>query len=494
MRRSRARVRVFSDDGHCVADARVMRRALEYVRAFDGVVSQHAQDPASPARGAAATRARSPAGSACPAGPPSPRRHHRPRRRCSPSTPAAGCTSPTSPPPARSTIVRWAKARGIDVTAEVTPHHLLLHRRPARAATTRSTRSTRRCGPARTRRRCARRLADGTIDAVATDHAPHARHDKEHAFVDAAFGMLGLETAFAVVHDAAWSPTGRLDWADVAAADVDRPGPIAGLADHGRPGRRRRTRPTSCSSTRAAMVGVDRDASQSLSRNTPWHGQADSAGAVAHHDPARPRHGRAEGAHRMLTQPREPAVLVLEDGRTFTGEAYGAGGDDRRRGGVLHRHDRLPGDAHRPELPPPGRRHDRPARRQHRLERRGRRVGPDLGGRLRRARPGAAPVQLALEPRSLDDELRARASSGISGIDTRALTRHLRERGAMRVGIFSGDDADAARALLARVQRPRRDGRRRPRRRGRHRREPTSCRRWGRSGSPSPRSTSASRP
>ena len=58
-------------------------------------------------------------------------------------------------------------------------------------------------------------LADGTIDAVATDHAPHARHDKEHAFADAAFGMLGLETALAVVSDT-MVRGGLLDWAGVA--------------------------------------------------------------------------------------------------------------------------------------------------------------------------------------------------------------------------------------------------------------------------------------
>src|SRR5688572_19360952 len=77
-------------------------------------------------------------------------------------------------------------------------------------------------------------LADGTIDAVATDHAPHARHDKEHAFVDAAFGMLGLETALSVVSDTMVA-SGRLDWAGVAHAMSQAPARIAGLAGHGRP-------------------------------------------------------------------------------------------------------------------------------------------------------------------------------------------------------------------------------------------------------------------
>lgn len=75
-------------------------------------------------------------------------------------------------------------------------------------------------------------LADGTIDAVATDHAPHARQDKEHAFVDAAFGMLGLETAFAVVHDLMVVP-GELSMADLATRMSSAPAQIAGLAEHG---------------------------------------------------------------------------------------------------------------------------------------------------------------------------------------------------------------------------------------------------------------------
>ena len=103
MHRSRAAVTVFSDDGHCVHDARVMRRALEYVRAFGGVVSQHAQDPhlAGPER-LLPTRASSPVASGCPAGPASPRSRSWPATSCWPATPVRGCTSPTSPPPAPS--------------------------------------------------------------------------------------------------------------------------------------------------------------------------------------------------------------------------------------------------------------------------------------------------------------------------------------------------------------------------------------------------------
>ena len=119
-------------------------------------------------------------------------------------------------------------------------------------------------------------LVDGTIDAVATDHAPHARHDKEHAFVDAAFGMLGIETALGVVRTA----LPELSWTDVARVMSVAPARIAGLADQGR---------TLAPGSPAhvvlvdpdAAVTVDRDASASLSRNNPWHGR-DLTSRVVH--------------------------------------------------------------------------------------------------------------------------------------------------------------------------------------------------------------------
>src|SRR5699024_5263571 len=122
---------------------------------------------------------------------------------------------------------------GARLTAEVTPHHLLLttdlltgydpvYKVNPPLRTAEDVEALRDA------------LLDGTIDAVATDHAPHARHDKEHAFVDAAFGVLGLETAFAVVHDALVA-TGRMSWADLADRMSTTPARIAGLADQGRP-------------------------------------------------------------------------------------------------------------------------------------------------------------------------------------------------------------------------------------------------------------------
>ena len=278
MARSRAQVRVFSDDGKCVHDPRVMRRALEYVRAFGGVVSQHSQDPdlAGPA--------------AC----------------CHEGELSGRLGLPGWPGIAEETIVardvmlarhtgsrlhvahvstagsvevlRWAKAQGIDVTAEVTPHHLLL--------------TTDLLGdydpvfkvnpPLRPDEDVAAlraALADGTIDAVATDHAPHARHDKEHAFVDAAFGMLGLETALSVVSDVMVG-SGALDWAGVARVMSQAPARIAGLEGHGgtlavgQPAHLTLVDP-------AAVVVVDRADSASLSRNNPWHDRTLTGAVVA---------------------------------------------------------------------------------------------------------------------------------------------------------------------------------------------------------------------
>jgi dihydroorotase len=128
-------------------------------------------------------------------------------------------------------LIRWAKQRGIAVTAEVTPHHLLLTcdllesydpvfkvNPPLR--------------PSRDVEELRAALADGTIDAVATDHAPHAAHDKDHAFGDAAFGMLGLQTALGVVAEAMVA-TGLLDWAGVADRMSVRPAAIGLVAGHG---------------------------------------------------------------------------------------------------------------------------------------------------------------------------------------------------------------------------------------------------------------------
>ena len=270
MHRSRARVRVFSDDGRCVHDARVMRRALEYVRAFDGVISQHSQDPAL-AGPAACCHEGELSGRLGLTGWPAVAEssiiardaelalHTGSRVHVAHVSTAEGVEA-----------VRWAKRRGARVTAEVTPHHLLLTTELL-ASYDPVYKVNPPLRPAEDVEALREALADGTIDAVATDHAPHARHDKEHAFPDAAFGMLGLETAFAVVHEVMVG-SGRLDWATLADRMSVTPARIAGLAAHGRPvavgepANLVLVDPT-------AEVTVDPAASLSLSRNTPFAGR-----------------------------------------------------------------------------------------------------------------------------------------------------------------------------------------------------------------------------
>jgi dihydroorotase len=247
-----------------------MRRALEYVRAFGGVVSQHAQDPHLAGPQACAHEGELSGRLGLPGWPGVAEEsivardvmlaRHTGSRVHVAHVSTAGTVE----------VLRWAKAQGIDVTAEVTPHHLVL----TTDLLTGYDPTFKVNPPLRPQEdvdalRAA--LADGTIDAVATDHAPHARHDKEHAFVDAAFGMLGLETALSVVSDVMVGG-GLLDWAGVARVMSVAPARIAGLSSHGRP--------LAVGSPAhltlvdpAAEVTVDRSASLSLSRNNPWHGR-----------------------------------------------------------------------------------------------------------------------------------------------------------------------------------------------------------------------------
>jgi dihydroorotase len=276
MARSRARVRVFSDDGHCVHDSRLMRRALEYVRAFDGVVSQHAQDP----RLADAT-------ACCHEGELS-------GRLGLPGWPSVAEESVVARDVmlARHTgsrvhvahvstagtveVLRWAKAQGIAVTAEVTPHHLML---TTDLLTSYDTvyKVNPPLRPAEDVEALREALADGTIDAVATDHAPHVRQDKEHAFTDAAFGMLGLETALSVV-STVMVRSGRMTWADVARVMSTAPARIGGLTTQGR-GLEPDAPANLVLVDPDRTVTVDAANSRSLSRNNPWHGR-ELTGAV----------------------------------------------------------------------------------------------------------------------------------------------------------------------------------------------------------------------
>ena len=270
MARSSAGVRVFSDDGHCVADARLMRRALEYVRAFDGVIAQHAQDPQLAGPGACCHEGEISGKLGLPGWPAAAEAGVVARdvqiaelTRSRLHICHVSCAETVD-------VIRWAKQRGINVTAEVAPHHLMLTTSEV-AGYDPTYKVNPPLRPDEHVEAVREALADGTIDAVATDHAPHARHDKEHAFAEAAFGMLGLETALAVVLETMINPA-RLSWSELAKRMSIMPAHIARLADQGRalvagePANLVLVDP-------AARAIVDRDASTSLSRNNPWHGR-----------------------------------------------------------------------------------------------------------------------------------------------------------------------------------------------------------------------------
>lgn len=232
MANSRANVRVFSDDGKCVHNALLMRRALEYVKTFDGVVAQHAQEPtltvdAQMNEGAVSSELGL-------AGWPAVAEESIIARDvllaehvgarlhiCHLST--AGSVD----------VIRWAKARGIAVTAEVTPHHLLLTEELVRGydARFKVNPPLRRDEDVHALRAA---LADGTIDIVATDHAPHPPEAKECSWAEAAFGMVGLESALNVVQQAVVD-TGQLDWADVARVLSQKPAEIGRLDGYATP-------------------------------------------------------------------------------------------------------------------------------------------------------------------------------------------------------------------------------------------------------------------
>ncbi|KQV24997.1 MULTISPECIES: dihydroorotase [unclassified Microcella] len=232
MARSRASVRVFSDDGRCVHDALLMRRALEYVATFDGVIAQHAQEPRLTEGAQMNEGALS--GELGLAGWPAVAeesiiardvllaQHTGARLHvCHLST--AGSVE----------VIRWAKARGIAVTAEVTPHHLLLTEDLARGydARFKVNPPLRRDDDVRALREA---LADGTIDIVATDHAPHPAEAKECTWAEAAFGMVGLESAVPVLQTT-MIETGMLGWEDLARVMSSAPAAIGRLDGYADP-------------------------------------------------------------------------------------------------------------------------------------------------------------------------------------------------------------------------------------------------------------------
>src|ERR1700760_2187993 len=227
-----ARVRVFSDDGKCVSDPLLMRRALEYVKAFDGVIAQHAQEPRL-TQGAQLNEGEV-SGRLGLAGWPAVAEEAIIARDCLLAAHVGSALHVCHLSTAGSVeIVRWAKSKGWRVTAEGTRHHLLL---------TDGLGGTYGPGfrvtpPLRTEAdvlALREGLADGTIDCVATDHAPHPHEDKDCEWAAAAMGMLGLETALSIAQET-MVDAGLLDWAGVAERMSSAPARIGRVHDHGRP-------------------------------------------------------------------------------------------------------------------------------------------------------------------------------------------------------------------------------------------------------------------
>ncbi len=265
---SAARVRVFSDDGKCVSDAVMMRRALEYVKAFDGVIAQHAQEPRLTEH--AQMNEGELSGRLGLAGWPAVAEEAIIARDCLLAAHVGSRLHVCHVSTAGSVeIVRWAKSKGWNVTAEVCPHHLLLT--DDLAATydpiykvNPPLRSSADVEALR------EGLADGTIDVVATDHAPHPHEDKDCEWAAAAFGMLGLETALSIVQET-MVDAGLLDWAAVADRMSSAPARIGRVADHGLPLEAGRPANMVLYDPAVRRV-VDATESASLSRNTPYAG------------------------------------------------------------------------------------------------------------------------------------------------------------------------------------------------------------------------------
>ena len=268
MANSKAQVRIFSDDGKCVSDPLLMRRALEYVKTFNGIIAQHAQEPALtvgsqmnegivssklglagwPAVAEEAIIARDILLA----------EHVGSRLHICHLTTAGGVD-----------LVRFAKARGIQVTAEVTPHHLLLtddlvsNYDPVFKVNP----------PLRTQSdviALRKGLADGTIDIVGTDHAPHPTEDKDCEWQSAAFGMVGLETALSVVVKS-MIDTKLMDWQTLVNRMSIAPAKIAGYSKHGQDVAKGSSANLTIVDTSANWI-VDRNTLASKSKNTPFQG------------------------------------------------------------------------------------------------------------------------------------------------------------------------------------------------------------------------------
>ncbi|MCD2144379.1 dihydroorotase [Gordonia paraffinivorans] len=272
-----AGVRMFSDDGKCVHDPLLMRRALEYAKGLGVLIAQHAEEPRLTV-GAVANEGPTASRLGLPGWPRAAEESIVIRDALLARDAGARVHICHASTEGTVELLRWAKEQGISITAEVTPHHLLLDdsrletydpvnkvNPPLREV--RDTQALRRA------------LAEGVVDCVATDHAPHASQEKCCEFAQAKPGMLGLQTALPIVVETLVKP-GLLDWRGVARVMSERPAQIVELADQGRP---------IAVGEPGNLAVVDPDASwvvhgdelASLSRNTPYEDMTMPAAVTA---------------------------------------------------------------------------------------------------------------------------------------------------------------------------------------------------------------------
>ncbi|AVZ39491.1 MULTISPECIES: dihydroorotase [unclassified Dietzia] len=272
-----AGVRIFSDDGMCVYDPLVMRRALEYSAGLGVLIAQHAEEPRL-TKGAVAHEGPTAARLGLTGWPRSAEESIVARDAILARDAGARvhiCHASTT---GTVELLRWAKAQGISITAEVTPHHLLLDdtRLESYDGVYRVNPPLREAHDTLALRDA---LVSGVIDCVATDHAPHAAQEKCCEFAAARPGMLGLETALPIVA-ALLVESGEMTWRDLARVMSSRPAEIAGLPDQGRP---------IAVGEPANLAAVDPDSPwtvvgeelASLSANTPYEGMTFAARVVA---------------------------------------------------------------------------------------------------------------------------------------------------------------------------------------------------------------------
>lgn len=268
MAQSKAQVSVFSDDGNCVSDPLMMRRALEYVKQFDGVIAQHAQDPRL-TEGAQMNEGVIASTLGLKGWPAVAEESIIARDILLANTVGARLHICHVTTKGGVEIIRWAKAQGMKVTAEVTPHHLLLTEELAESYDP----IYKVNPPLRTEddvQALRAALIDGTIDVIGTDHAPHPVESKECEWQNAAFGMVGLETAFPILFTTLIEP-GLMTWDRAIEVMSSAPAAIGRYVSHGRALAVGEPAHITVVDPKGTLK-VDRAQLASKSKNTPFHG------------------------------------------------------------------------------------------------------------------------------------------------------------------------------------------------------------------------------